>query len=222
MVDEFKVEGVPKYPQIDNPHDPYYTCAPTSNGMATAYCLSLVGKTRVDIGCGPDNQIEDYINALTQDDDTILWIKNNDARFGGWMWNYIKTWVNSAGSKGNPPRQILAVEAYVFTRVMEEHGFKAEYMAFPTYDAYCAKILETKLPMLLAGDFSSVSRVGGHVNCGIGFNRKGLQEIITNDPFGNGLRGFPPPNDCIEMRYPARLFLRPKPTRIDAVVITRV
>jgi len=214
MESEFIIDGVPLYTQADNQYAPAYSCAPTSNAMMMAYCLGQLGYDKTAVGCRGTTQLEDYINHLIDDDETWQWMVANDQKFGSWMVDYVK--------RGNARRQIFAVEAYAFTRLMEEHGFRAEYVAFPNYDAYCAKILETGLPMMLAGNFSSVSRVGGHVNCAVGFDRKGLAEIITHDPYGDGLRGFPAPNAAKEMRYPVRLFTRYNPTRIDAVVSMRI
>lgn len=215
LPDEFRIDGVPRYPQIDNKYKPYVSCAPTSLGMAMGYCLGKVGLDKRAVGCGLDMQIEDYINHLIDDADTQAWIKANDLRYGGWFQTYIR--------KGNAARQILAVDAYVFTRLMLNiAGFKATYRALAGYNDYCQTIQRTQLPVVVAGNFSSVSRVGGHVLCGIGYNRVGLQELIVNDPFGDALQGYPFPNEALERRYAPKFFLRGSPARIDAIIIEAV
>jgi len=219
MRDEFIIDKVPmnqySFTQVDNKYAPYISCFPTSMGMAMTYCLKSIGKSKIDVGCGPDMQIEDYINHLIDDQETQKWIKDNNVKYGSWMLNYI--W------KGNAARQILYVETYVFNRLMQEHGFLAEAYTNLQYDQYCEKIEENNCPIVISGNFSSVSRIKGHVTCGIGFNRKNLKELIVHDPYGNALDGYPKTEiKATGVRYPVKFFIMDKYNNMYANVIKKI
>ena len=203
------------FTQVDNKYAPYVSCFPTSIGMGMTYCLKSIGKTKLDVGCGADMQIEDYINHLIDDQETQKWIRDNDAKYGSWMAQYVR--------KGNTARQILYVESYIFNRLMNEHGFSAESLTNMTYDQYCQKIEENNCPIIISGKFSSSTRIGSHINCGIGFNRKGLKEVIVHDPFGNALDGYPSTEiKATAVRYPIKFFLIEKNTYMYGVVLKKV
>ena len=173
MSNEYKIESVPYYPQRDNEHDPYTACFNTSLAMCMEYCLTLLGKDKDAVGCALNKQLEDYIYELLNDPETTQWMKNNVGLLGSWIWKYKR-------------RTIYQVEAYIFNRLMNPLGYRATFIATYTYDQVCNKLEETKLPMVIGGDFSSVSFVGGHMNCLIGLNRP-EKSFIVNDPFGNAL-----------------------------------
>lgn len=194
MSNEFKIENVPYYPQRDNLHDPYTSCFNTSLAMCTEYCLTLIGKDKTTIGCSPDKQLEDYIYELLDDPETTQWMRKNIGILGTWVWKYKR-------------RTIYQIEAYIFNRLMNTLGYKATFVATYTYDQVCNKLEETKLPMVIGGDFSSVSSVGGHMNCLIGFNRLGVKEFFVSDPFGNALTGYKV-TDGKNMRYSYKYYLK--------------
>mgnify|MGYP001419365198 CR=1 FL=1 len=177
MLDKFIIEGVPYYSQRDNQYQPNVSCFPTSMAMAMAYCLDLIHLDKTAVGCHPNIQLEDYLNELIYDNQTKEWMIQNQGRIGSWIWKYQR-------------RTIYVIEAYIFNRLMNQYGYNSKYVDLK-YDDYCNNIENTKLPIIVGGNFSSVSRVGGHVCCGIGFNRIGLPELIVRDPFGNALKGYP-------------------------------
>lgn len=177
MADYFKIDGVPYFSQRDNQYMPNVSCFPTSMAMAMTYCLNLMNKTKEDVGCHSDMQLEDYLNECIYDDTTKQWMVENQGRIGSWIWQYTR-------------RTIYAVEAYVFNRLMNDIGFSADYVDL-TYDRYCYIIENTQMPIVVGGNFKAVSRIGGHVCCGIGFNKVGMKELIVRDPFGNALKGYP-------------------------------
>lgn len=177
MSDSFKLEHVPYFSQRDNKYQPMVSCFPTSMAMAMAYCLMQAGKMYEDIGCHANTQLEDYLNELIYDDVTKKWMVDNQGRIGSWIWSYTR-------------RTIYEIEAYVFNRVMNNLGYRASYIDL-TYDRYCELIELRQLPIVVGGNFKAVSRIGGHVCCGIGFNKIGLKELIVRDPFGDALKGYP-------------------------------
>lgn len=163
-----KLENVPYFTQRDNADAPAYSCFPTSIGMAVAYCLASAGKSKTDIGCPPLIQIEDYINHILKSAETKKWMKDNEYKLGSWIWNY-------------NPREIFPVEAYVFNALMNAHGFKAEHRVV-TFAQLCAAV--EKFPVVVGGNFKSVSSVGAHVICIVGYDGN---SVIANDPYGNAL-----------------------------------
>jgi hypothetical protein len=173
----FKLEKVPYYSQRDNKVANFVSCFPTSMAMAMAYCLDDIGKNKTAVGCHSSMQLEDYINELIYDQVTKAWMVENQGKIGSWIWQYQR-------------RTIYAVEAYLFNRLMNALGFTATHKVL-SYDTYCTLLEDRRLPIVVGGNFSSVSRVSGHVCCGIGFNKVGLQELIVRDPFGNALKGYP-------------------------------
>lgn len=177
MADIFKLDAVPYFTQRDNQYQPNVSCFPTSMAMAMTYCLEQSGLNKTSVGCHDDMQLEDYLNELIYDDETKQWMVENQGRIGAWIWQYTR-------------RTVYPIEAYVFNRLMNDHGYSAELKTL-SYDKYCEIIETTQIPVVVGGNFSSVSRVGGHVCCGIGFNRVGLKELIVRDPFGSALKGYP-------------------------------
>jgi len=212
MSNHFILEKVPYYSQRDNRYKPFVSCFPTSMAMAIEYCLNLVDKNKSDIGCHRATQLEDYLNELIYDNETKQWMKKNQGRLGSWIWKYAR-------------RTIYMIEAYIFNKIMNEHGYKAEYKQI-TYDEYCTRIEENKLPIVVGGNFKAVSRVGGHVCCGIGFDKSGMKELIVRDPFGDALKGYPKgksqeqnDNDGYENAYGLRFY---KNGKFASIVIERV
>jgi hypothetical protein len=206
MAAEFKLSGVPSFTQVDNKYAPYVSCFPTSVAMAMTYCLKLIKKDKTAVGCSPDISLEDYINMILDDPETLKWYNQNSVKLGSWIAGYFKS---------HQQRQVFAVEEYVFNRLMIPLGFKAVTNTGLKYEEYCNHIEQIKLPIILSGDFSSVSRIGGHMNTGIGFNKIGLKEVIVNDPYGNALQGYPVKQNPLEMkaeavRYPIKFFIKDK------------
>ncbi len=212
MSDKFIIKGVPYFSQLDNKYEPFTSCFPTTMAMIIQFCLDEKGLDKEAIGCHKNTQLEDYLNELIYDETTTKWMKENQSIIGSWIWKYNR-------------KTIYVVEAYIFNRLMNNYGFKANYTEM-TYDNYCINIETNKLPIAVGGNFSSVSRVKGHVCCGIGFNRIGLKELIVHDPFGNALKGYPQNQtqeqnnkDGFECAYGLRFFNNGK---FSSVLIERV
>jgi hypothetical protein len=192
MGEQFKIEGVKRFPQDDNVHDPMTTCFNTSSAMVMNYCLTLIGKDRTAIGCALQNQLEDYIYEAIYDNVTKQWMIANQGKLGAAIWKW---------KRG----LLFVVEEYVFNRLMNPLGFKATFYEGATYETICTKLKENNLPGIIAGNFSNLSSVGGHMNCLIGFNSVGVYEFITHDPFGNAYKQYKDKNGE-NMHYAARLF----------------
>jgi hypothetical protein len=202
-MDIFKLDDVPAFTQMDNKYKPHVSCFPTSLAMGMSYCLKLRGLDKTAVGCGRDEQLEDFINFLLEDSQTIKWIEDTNVKYGGWFLPFLKKKMQ---------RRILIVEAYLFNRLMSKFGYRARVNTFMTYDRYCVMI-EEGYPVILVGDFSSVSRIGGHVVCGIGYdNTLGVREVIVNDPYGNALLGYPKEGEMLgsNVSYPLKLFFKSK------------
>jgi len=167
------IKNFPYLDQRDNEKTPLTSCYNTSMGMAITHCLNLEGLDKKIIGCPYDVQIEDFINEMTMSDDIKKWIKDNISRYGNWMLKY-------------KPRTIAVVEEYIFNLLMAPIGYKSEFKTDLTYEQYCNHIKNEKMPIVLHGYFKSVSKVGGHIVCGIGYDDE-KQTIICNDPFGNAI-----------------------------------
>lgn len=211
MSDTFKIENVEYFSQLDNKYDPSISCFPTSLAMCINYCLQSIGKTKIDVGCSENMQLEDYINYMLDDNQTTQWMKDNTSRIGSWIWNYKR-------------RMLYDVEAYLFNRLMLPFGFKATFVSTKTYNEVCDKLEETKLPFVIGGNFSEISNVKGHMNCLIGFNRIGLQEVIVHDPFGNALNSFKPGKyptfgNCV---YPIKFFIKDKQLHLYVLEIEKI
>jgi hypothetical protein len=166
------------------------------------------------VGCSEDMQLEDYINLIVDDPETLVYFKKNQVRYGSWI---LKYFINKNA------RTVFAVEEYVFNRLMNEHGFKAIVNTKMKYEDYCNHLETTNLPIILGGDFKSVSRVGGHMNCGIGFNSTGLKEVIVNDPYGDALEGYPKLKveemKAEAIRYPIKFFIKDKDMNMWGLMI---
>ena len=214
--DTFLLPDFEYYSQRDNSIAPNISCFPTSMAMAMNHCLSLEGLDKEAIGCAADMQIEDYINESIESTEVKNWMKRNFRR-SWWGWKY------------RNKRTIFSVEIKVFNLLMNPIGFTASYTGELTYDMYCAHMYYTSLPIVLSGNFKSVSRVGGHIVCGIGYNKKGLGEVIVHDPFGNALNGYPRGQSIARnnaagtaRQYGTRFFIRNNKGHMRAVMIERV
>lgn len=197
-MDKFVLDKVLWFPQVDNKFDPYVNCFATSNAMASTYCLSLVGKTKLDVGCHADMQLEDYIYEYIQSPQVDEWIKKT-FKANWWGWAFV--------NKGNK-KVLWEVQQYVANQLLNPFGFKTTIDYAMSYDKYCNTILKTQLPILLGGDFRSVSTVQGHLNCGVGFNSVGLQELIVHDPYGNCLDGYKRHDNGAFCQYGTRFFIK--------------
>lgn len=189
---QFNIENVPYYTQRDNKYDPYVSCFPTSLAMCMSYCLKSIKKDKTAVGCGEKMQLEDYINELIYDDETKKWMVKNQGRLGAWIWKYKR-------------RTIYAIEEYIFNRLMNEHGFFATAKYNLDYYKICNELTLNNIPMVIGGNFKSVSSVGGHMVCLKGFNSKNFEEVIVNDPYGNALTGYKN-NDGENMQYSKKFF----------------
>jgi hypothetical protein len=209
MSEQFKIEGVRRFPQDDNKHDPMVTCFNTSSGMVMDYCLTLIGKDRTAIGCSINNQIEDYIYEAIYDNVTKQWMIVNQGRLGAAIWK----WKRGV---------LFSIEEYVFNRLMNPHGFKATFYECITYERVCELLKTNNLPGIIAGNFSSLSPVGGHMNCLIGYNSVGVYEFITHDPFGNAYKQYKDKNGE-NMHYAARLFqTSPGKNSVNVIITSRI
>jgi hypothetical protein len=190
---EFMIQGVDYFSQRDNKFHPSISCFPTSLAMVMSYCLKKEGKDKTAVGCSPEMQLEDYINLLIDEDETTEWMKKNQGFLGSWIWKYNR-------------RTIYAIEEYIFNRLMLPHGYKikAEY-SYP-YQTICNILEQTQLPMVIGGNFSSVSSVGGHMNTLIGYNSIGLKEFIVHDPYGNALDKYETLSKGEGIRYPVKFY----------------
>ena len=216
----FEITGVPEYTQRDNQYLEQgknvasISCFPTSVGMSAAYALSTIGLDKTAIGCGPEMQIEDYFNQTLSSPAIYKWEKSNVEKLGSWIWGY-------------KPRTIYAVEAQAFNMLMNPHGFKATARDDLNYASVCALLEKHKLPFVIGGNFKSVSKVDGHLNCLIGFNQIGLQEFIVHDPYGDALLGYAPDkktgkHNGARRHYSAKFYERGKNKTMNVLVIERI
>ena len=67
-----------------------------------------------------------------------------------------------------------------------------------------------KLPAVISGVFTSVSKVGGHMNCITGFSKTGIHEFIVNDPYGYALSGYTrfSPEDSTGVHYGEKFYTK--------------
>jgi hypothetical protein len=170
---DYRLESFPYFTQTDNKLFSSTTCYPTSMAMTIKWCLKIASYSEYEIGCPLSMQLEDYITQITESKETNAWIKRNVSKYGNWMLNY-------------KPRTLAYVEEYVFNKLMNPLGFKARFSANITYKAYCKHLSQKKMPIVLHGDFSTISPVAGHIVCGVGF-RNDDNSVICHDPFGNAL-----------------------------------
>lgn len=206
-MDRFNIENVKTFTQRDNVIDPSVSCFPTSVGMCADYCLTSIGKTKADIGCAPNMQIEDYFNQVISSKEVNDWMKANTSKLGSWIWNF-------------KPRTIFYVENYVFNMLMNPLGFKSVVSVDGDYDAFCSFISANKLPCVISGNFSSVSKVQGHMTCAHGFNKIGMKEIIVNDPWGDALTGYKS-TDGANKSYGLKFFLKDK-NKLNVLLISKI
>lgn len=198
---EFKLENVKYFSQRDNEYVDitekinvrYISCFPTSLGMGMQYCLDLKGLTKEVVGCSETMQIEDYINQMIDAPETLDYLTKTFPKTW-WGWNYKK-------------RTVFEVEKYIFNTLMNSIGYKAEVGAFK-YEKYCEILLKNKLPIIMSGDFSSVSRVSGHVVCCCGFNAIGMQELICHDPYGSALNQYKDGTGGEFISYGTKFFIK--------------
>ena len=183
------------------------SCFPTSLAMVIDYCLTQLGLNKEAIGCSEKTQIEDYINRLLDDKQTTIWMKKNTSILGSWIWKYKK-------------RTIYAVEVYIFNRLMKPLGFEAKALYNLKYDTVCHLLEQNKLPMVIGGNFKSISNVGGHMNTLVGYNAVGLKEFIVNDPYGNAFTKYSSSNGAY-MNYPSK-FYRRKNNKIFCISIKKI
>ncbi len=167
------LENFPYLTQIDNKLFSSTSCYPTSMAMAIWWCLKQIGKDETAIGCPPGIQVEDYITAITESKETKLWIKNNVSKYGSWLLNY-------------KPRTLAYVEEMIFNKLMNPFGFKTEFSSTIMYEFLVNHINTNNMPIVIHGDFSSISTVSGHIVCAIGYNID-AKTVFVQDPFGNAL-----------------------------------
>ena len=191
--------------QRDNEIKPNVSCFPTSMGMGIAYCLQTLGLDKRALGCSSSVQLEDFLNNVISDTMTKTWMRKNTRRLGKWIWSYKR-------------RTIYKVEEYAFNRLMNDYGFKCKFQSRYSFDQYCKSLKNNELPIILGGNFKSVSRVGAHLVCGIGYDNN---EFIVNDPFGNALKKYKKGSNGKNVIYSQRFFKR-KNRKIFAMVIERL
>jgi len=195
------------YPQMDNAIDPSSSCFPTSVAMGMSYCLSLIGKTKIDVGCPAEEQLEDYINRLTVSPETMVWIREQVPILGKWMLQVL-------------PRQNFYVEAHIFNTLMNKHRFKCAFTFIKSFDNYCNLLAANKLPIILRGYFKPETRIAGHIICGVGFDRQ-KTTFIVNDPFGNAVEKYKKGSVGKEVDYPYNNWFQYDKQGIFSLVISR-
>jgi len=212
-MEAFKIKGVELYTQFDNKYKRFITCFPTSTSMAINYCLSLKKLNKVAVGCSEKMQLEDYVYQIIYEDETKKHFMNkHGAKWWGWQYKR---------------HTVAAVNEYIFNLLMQKHGFMSGFKTDMTYEHYCSTIATTKLPIVLSGNFKSVSKIGGHIVCGIGFNKIGMKEVIAHDPFGNALDGYPPLDaetrmeKGFEVTYSTKFFTKDKNGSMWGLIIER-
>ena len=197
-MDKYLLDKVPYFTQRDNKFEPFVNCFATSNAMAITYCLSLIGKTKVDVGCSADIQLEDHIFEWTKSPQVDEWIKKT----------FKSNWFGWAYVKVNNKKVLWDVQQYIANQLLNPFGYQAKMNERMTYEDYCTLIVRTKCPILLGGDFRTVSTVQGHICCGVGFNPIGLKEVIVHDPYGNALTGYYEKLKGNAVQYGERFFIK--------------
>lgn len=205
----FIIENVPYFSQRDNEVDPGVSCFPTSMGMVMAFCLAKAKKSKAAIGCQSNEQIEDFLNKFMSSTTVTDWIRANAPRIGSWV-------------KSATRREVHVVEEFAFNHVMGKVGFKDTLRLDMTFDEYAAKIEDTGLPMVIGGNFKSVSGVGGHMTCAVGFDtREGKRELIVHDPWGYALTGYKDRKNGAYRSYPSSLYFKNAKGDMYAHVVER-
>lgn len=190
---EYQIDEVGFLTQTDNIDDPLTSCFNTSNAMSIQYCLSLINKTKKDIGCSGSMQLEDYIYEFINGTETTEYIQQHSSVLGNLI--------------NSPKRRLyFDVECFVFNHLMNPLGFQSKFYTNLSYNQICDYILEHKLPGVIGGNFKSVSSVEGHMNCLLGYNKIGLKEFIVHDPYGNALTKYQS-KDGKYMHYGTKFYL---------------
>jgi len=176
------LELVPAYTQRDNMYDSSFTCCPTSAAMKMRF------KTKVSFA--PEGmQDEDFIYksaySLTADEKETL-----RQQQGAWIFNY-------------KPYQVLPIMEYVCNKIVQPFGFSVVMSWGITFDNIISSI-DAGNPVVCLGNFASISKIGGHYNCIIGYDTD-TKKVITNDPWGNALTGYTDQNGE-KMEYNWSLF----------------
>lgn len=173
----FRIENVDYLTQRDNINAPLSSCFNTSNAIGIQYDLKLIGKTKEDIGCSSNMQLEDYLYEFINSTETTEYIKEHSNTLGNLL-------------TSSKRRLYFDIECFVFNRLMNPFGFEATFYENLSYDEICQHLLTNKLPGIIGGNFKAVSSVEGHMNCLLGYNKIGLQEFIVHDPYGDALTGY--------------------------------
>ncbi|MFW9871937.1 MAG: C39 family peptidase [Candidatus Thorarchaeota archaeon] len=157
--------------QRNNKRKPYITCYNTSMATGIDYILKLQGKDKTTIGCPINMQLDDYLYDIIYSKETKKWIKDNAGRFGAWFLS-------------SKPHTLAAVECYVFNKLMNSFGYKAEFLQNQTFNDFVNLINNENVPQILHGYFKPETRVGGHVIVGIGYEVTS-GSFICHDPYGD-------------------------------------
>ena len=192
MIQKF-ISGVSHLRQDDNKITPTVACYPTSMAILMLNCLDYIGADKKIIGCPYDMQLEDFINEHTMSKDTKNWIRKNVSVFGDWMLQH-------------RPRTIAVVEEMVFNKLMAPLGFTVKFKV-NNVDIFLDEFTKQKFPVVLHGDFRSVSSVEGHICAMEGYVDP--ERWIIKDPFGNALTGYKN-KDGSSVIYPRKFFLKKK------------
>lgn len=81
---------------------------------------------------------------------------------------------------------MLYIAEYLFNRLMGQHSFSAQADWSISFERM-SRSIDKGFPVVILGNFSSISRVSGHYNTAIGYNGT---EVITHDPYGDALSGY--------------------------------
>jgi len=165
-------------------------CYNTSMAISMQDCLDSIGMTPQDIGCGEDQQLEDYLYVVSQSDAMQKWMKQAASRYGRWLLKYLKA-----------VRMVAVAEDEIFNRLMNKHGFKSTFYENMPWETFKRKL---EYPSVVRGKFP-ILLGGGHMCCCIGYREEsnGDDIIIVHDPFGNALKKYKD-HDGNTMEYPAK------------------
>jgi hypothetical protein len=145
--------------------------------MLIDYCLGLKGFGWSSVGCLEGMQLEDYLDTLMDDDTTVALMKQDP--------DYSK------GDENLARRELFYVERLTFDRVMVPLGYKAISVT-GNHQQIIDYILTKKMPIILRGDFSSISRITGHMNMCIGYElvNGAVNRVQNLDPYGDANKGY--------------------------------
>ena len=129
-----------------------------------------VGKTKKDIGCPDEMQLEDYITSLFDTKEMIDWKKKYVANGNKW-------------AAAVSTRYIVDAQMYIFNKFMKQYGFTEQFTTEGTFEEYCKTLEENKLPITIFGNYPVLNN-GGHISLGVGFD-KNKKTVIHHDPYGN-------------------------------------